>query len=59
MRDARYLRAQAAFCLEMASQMSNQATCENLRAEAARYHAEADEIEAGSKTLEPKPPEQT
>jgi hypothetical protein len=59
MRDARYLRAQAVFCLEMASQMSNHATCENLRAEAARYHAEADEMEAGSKSSEAKPPEQT
>ena len=33
------LRAQAAFCLEMARQMSDQATCENLRVEAVRYHA--------------------
>ena len=59
MRDMRYLRAQAALCLEMAKQISDQATCENLRAEAARYHAEAEEIETGSKTLEAKPTEQT
>ena len=50
MRDARYLRAQAEFCLEMARQMSDQTTSENLRAEAARYHAEATEIETGVKT---------
>jgi hypothetical protein len=31
MRDARYLRAQAELCLEMARQMSDQATSENLR----------------------------
>jgi hypothetical protein len=50
MRDARYLRAQAVFCLEMARQISDQATCDNLRSEAARYHAEAEEIETGLKT---------
>jgi hypothetical protein len=50
MRDARYLRAQAVFCLEMARQVSDAATGENLRAEAARYHAEAAEIETGEKT---------
>jgi len=43
----------------MARQMSDQATCENLRAEAARYHAEAEEIETGVKTLQAKPPEQS
>ena len=45
MRDARYLRAQAELCLEMARQMSDQRASENLRAEAARYHAEVDQIE--------------
>ena len=40
MRDAQYLRAQAEICLEVASQVSNQRTVENLKAEAARYHAE-------------------
>jgi hypothetical protein len=50
MRDARYLRAQAAFCLEMASQMSDAATYDNLLVEAARYHAEAEEIDTGVKT---------
>ena len=47
MRDAQYLRAQAEFCLELARQISDHKTVENLQAEAARYHAEAAEIEAG------------
>ena len=59
MHDARYLRAQAELCLEMARQMSDQTASENLRAEAARYHAEATEIETGVKTWELwEPPEQ-
>jgi len=52
MRDAQYLRAQAEFCLEVASQMSDLKTAENSKAEAARYHAEATEIETGAKTSE-------
>ena len=56
MRDARYLRAQAELCLEMARQMSDQIASENLHAEAARYHAEAIEIETGVKTWELKEP---
>jgi hypothetical protein len=51
MRDAQHLRAQAEFCLEVASQISNQKTVENLKAEAARYHAEAAEMEAATKQL--------
>jgi hypothetical protein len=35
----------------MARQVSDAASAENLRAEAARYHAEAAEIETGIKTL--------
>ena len=50
MRDARYLRAQAQFCLDMARQVSDAPTADNLVAEAARYHAEAEEIETGVKT---------
>jgi hypothetical protein len=50
MRDARYLRAQVELCLEMARQVSDRATADNLRAEAARHHAEATEIETGVKT---------
>ena len=46
MRDAQYLRAQAEFCLEVATQISDQKTVENLQAEAARYRAEAAAIEA-------------
>jgi hypothetical protein len=49
MRDAQYLRAQADLCLEMARQVSDRASSDNLRAEAARYHAEAIEIETGVK----------
>jgi hypothetical protein len=60
MRDARYLRAQAELCLEIARQMSDQTTSENLRAEAARYHAEAAEIETGVNTTMAKAaPEQS
>jgi hypothetical protein len=50
MRDAQYLRAQADLCLEMARQVSDRSSSDNLRAEAARYHAEATEIETGVKT---------
>jgi hypothetical protein len=46
MRDARYLRAQAELCLKIARQMSDETTADNLRAEAARHHAEATEIES-------------
>ena len=34
----------------MARQVSDRATSDNLRVEAARYHAEAAEIETGVKT---------
>jgi hypothetical protein len=47
MRDAQYLRAQAAFCLQIAGQISDIKIVENLKAEAARYFAEATEIETG------------
>ena len=45
MRDARYIRAQAELCLQIARQMSDPKAAEKLRADAARYHAEATEIE--------------
>ena len=45
MRDARYLRGQAEWCLELARQMSDRKTADNLKAEAARYQAEALVIE--------------
>ena len=48
MRNAQYLRAQAEFCLEVARRMSDHKTVENLKAEAARYHAEAIEVEERS-----------
>jgi hypothetical protein len=50
MRDAQYLRAQAALCLEIARQISDQTASDNLRAEAARYHAEAAQVETDAKT---------
>ena len=50
MRDAQYLRARAEFCLEVASQMNDQKTVENLYAEAARYHAKAAEIESAEQS---------
>ena len=45
MQDARYLRAQARLCLEIAGQMSDLKAAQKLKAEAATYHARADEIE--------------
>ena len=46
-RDARYLRAQAGLCLEIAGQVGDRRAADSLRAAAARYHAEAEEIETG------------
>ena len=45
MQDARYLRAQARLCLEIASVLSDAKAAEKLRGEAASYHARAAEIE--------------
>ena len=65
MRDARYLRAQAEFCLEMARQMSDRQTAERLKMQAARYHAEAADLEVGEQPQAPQeqprapPPERT
>ena len=53
MRDAQYLRAQAEFCLEVASQISDLKTVENLQADAARYRAEAAAIETTRQTGSP------
>ena len=47
MRDAAYLHAQAELCLEIARQIGDPKSIANLKAEAARYHAEAAEIEYG------------
>ena len=52
MRDARYLRGQAELCLQIARQISDPKAAEQLRADAARYHAEATEIEG----MEPSTP---
>jgi hypothetical protein len=45
MRDARYLRAQAELCLEIARALSDPKAADDLRKEAARYHAEATQRE--------------
>jgi hypothetical protein len=52
MRDARYLRGQAELCLQIARETSDPKAAEQLRAEAARYHDQATEIEGmGPSTL--------
>jgi hypothetical protein len=48
-RDARYLRAQAELCLQMARQMSDHSVSESLLAEADRYKDEAARIETSAK----------
>ena len=53
MRDARELRAQAELCLEIARQMSDREAAEQLRADAARYHAAAAEIEGMEPSTQP------
>ena len=53
MRDARYLRAQAELCLEIARQMSDRKAAQQLRADAARYYAEATEIEGMEPSTQP------
>jgi hypothetical protein len=53
MQDARYLRTQAALCLEIADQMSDPKSAEKMRVDAARYHERAAQLEAD----ELRPPE--
>jgi hypothetical protein len=53
MPDAQYFRAQAELCLEIARQMSQSRDAERLRADAARYHARAAEIEEEGRTTLP------
>jgi hypothetical protein len=50
MRHANYLRSQAELCLEIARQISDHVTAEDLRAEAARYQDEAAAVEAAEKS---------
>jgi hypothetical protein len=50
MRNAQYLRAQAEFCLQAARRISDHKTVENLKADAARYHAEATDVEIAHRT---------
>ena len=45
MQDARYLRAQAELCFDIARQLSNRQVADNLRAAAAQYLARATEAE--------------
>ena len=47
MRNARYLRGQAEWCLELSCHMSDRKIADGLKAEVARYHAEALAMEAG------------
>jgi hypothetical protein len=53
MQDARYLCAQAALCLEIADQMSDPKSAEKMRADAARYHERAAQLEAGEEPSYP------
>jgi hypothetical protein len=48
MADARYFRAQAELCLQLAQQISNQREADNLRAMAARHTARAEALETGA-----------
>ena len=50
MRNAQYLRAQAEFCLQAARRISDPKIVENLKEDAARYHAEATDVEAAHRT---------
>ncbi len=47
MQDARYLRAQAALCLEIADQLSDPKGAEKMRADAAKYQDRAAQLEEG------------
>ena len=59
MRDAQYLRAQAELCLEIARHMSDPKAAENLKAEAARYHAEAAAMESAAPRIAGETPSST
>ena len=48
MQDARYLRAHAEFCLNLAAQISDGREAQNLRLMAADYLARAQKLEAGA-----------
>jgi hypothetical protein len=51
MQDARYLRAQAALCMEIAAQMSDPKSGEKLRADAAEYYSRAEKLETEATTM--------
>jgi hypothetical protein len=54
MRDAKYLRAQAEFCLEIARQLSDPAAAKRVRLNAAEYLAQAESIEGASDRASPQ-----
>ena len=59
MADAAYFRDQANLCLEIARQISDGRVAQKLRSDAARYRAQADEIdelEQSRQTPAKKPP---
>jgi hypothetical protein len=49
--DTLYLRSQAHLCLQMAGQISDRAAAKNLRSKAARFFAQANDLESGPDTL--------
>jgi hypothetical protein len=60
MRDARYLRSQAEFCLEMARNMADRKSADHLREQAVNYKQEADSAEIAEKnSVEPSDPQAT
>lgn len=52
MHDAPYLRSQAHLRLQMAGQISDRAAAKTLRLEAARYFAQANDLESGADALD-------
>jgi hypothetical protein len=52
---ASYLRSQAEMCLEVAAKISDRKAAADLRTQAARYLAQAAEIESASERSLPKP----
>jgi hypothetical protein len=58
MQDARYLRAQAALCLEIANELSDLKAAEKLRADATDYQRRAVELELKQDTPPPPPPKE-
>jgi hypothetical protein len=53
MRDAKYLRAQAELCLEIARQLSDRAAAQRVRLNAADYLSQAENLERASNGASP------